>query len=159
MYGKNFKAKRNSSDEYHGGTVAKRLGESLPYPSAIANNRTGEQIMEQYAELIAALKKAREKATAAGLLSDDGGTYNFDSPVLYMPKGTRETTMDKIGLCAGVSFMKWESRPFAGADRSAWLIFGDFMSGQGNRRSRSTEAFAASLKADGFESDTYYQMD
>lgn len=115
--------------------------------------------MEKHAELISALKKAREKATAVGLLSDDGGTRNFDSPVLYMPKGTRETTMDKIGLRAGVSFMKWESRPFAGTDRSAWLIFGNFMSGQGNRRSRIAEAFADSLKADGFKSDTYYQMD
>ena len=115
--------------------------------------------MKQYADLIGALKKAQETAKAAGLLSDDGGTCNFDSPVLYMPKGTRERTMDKIGLRAGVSFMKWESRPFAGADRTAWLIFGDFMSGQGNRRSRSAEAFAASLKADGFESDTYYQID
>lgn len=115
--------------------------------------------MEKYAELIEALQKARAKATEAGLLSDDGGTCNFDSPVLYMPKGTRETTMDKIGLRAGVSFMKWESRPFASGDRSAWLIFGDFMNGQGNRRSRIAEAFAASLKADGIESDVYFQMD
>lgn len=115
--------------------------------------------MEQYAELIAALKRAQEAAKAAGLLSDDGGTCNFDAPVLFMPKGTRETTMDKIGLRGGVSFMKWESCPFAGAGRTAWLIFGDFMSGQGNRRSRIAEAFAASLKADGFESDTYYQID
>lgn len=115
--------------------------------------------MNKYAELITALKKARAKAMVAGVLSDDDGTCNFDSPVLYMPKGTHKTTMDKIGLRAGVSFMKWESRPFAGADRSAWLIFGDFMIGQGNRRSRSAEAFAASLKADGIKSDTYYQMD
>ena len=115
--------------------------------------------MEKNAELITALKKAREKATEAGLLSDDGGTCNFDSPVLYMPKGTRETTMDKIGVCAGVSFMKWESYPFKGSDHSAWLIFGDFISGQGNRRTTIAEAFAASLKADGFESNTYYQID
>lgn len=115
--------------------------------------------MEQYAGLIEALRKAKLKAIEAGLSVDDGGTCNFDSPVLFMPKGTRETTMDKIGLRAGVSFMKWESYPFKGSDHSAWLIFGDFMNGQGNRRSRIAEAFAASLKADGFESDTYYQMD
>lgn len=115
--------------------------------------------MNKYTELITALKKAREKATAAGLLSDDGGTCNFDSPVLYMPKGTRQTTMDKIGLCAGVSFMKWESKVFTACGYSVWLIFGDFMSGQGNRRSRIAEAFATSLKADGFESDIYYQID
>ena len=114
--------------------------------------------MNKYNELIAALKRAQVKATEVGLLSDDGGTCNFDSPVLFLPKGTRETTMDKIGLCAGVSFMKWESKVFAACGYSAWLIFGDFMSGQGNRRSRIAEAFTDSLKADGFESDTYYHQ-
>ena len=51
--------------------------------------------MEKYAELIAALKKAREKATEAGLLSDDGGTCTlkrvstdilFRSITLYQEK-------------------------------------------------------------------------
>ena len=111
--------------------------------------------MKKYAELIAALKRAQVKAKEAGLLSDDGGTCNFDSPVLYMPKGTREATMKKIGGAAGVRFFKLYNT----AGGAWWTVHGDFISGQANRRTASAEAFAASLKADGFESDTYYQID
>ena len=111
--------------------------------------------MEKYAELIGALKKAQETAKAAGLLSDDGGTCNFDAPALFMPKGTREEAMKKIGDAAGVRFDKWYNT----MDGAWWTIHGDFISGQGNRRSRIAEAFADSLKADGIKCDVYYQID
>ena len=115
--------------------------------------------MKKYSELINALKKARTAAIEAGLLGDDGGTCNFDSPVLYMPKGTHETTMKKISDAAGVNFNKWEYNPFANSNYSAWIIYGDFVKGQGNRRTRGAEAFFNSLKSDGIKCGMYYQMD
>lgn len=111
--------------------------------------------MKKFAKLIDALKKARTAAIEAGLFSDDGGTCNFDSPTLWMPKGTRETTMEKIGDAAGVWFSKW----YIDNTGAWWTIHGDFTGGQGNRRTRCAETFSDSLKADGIKCGMYYQMD
>lgn len=82
--------------------------------------------------------------------TEDGGTCNFDAPKIRLKATPRQlAAMDwrvyKIG----------RKQP----DGFQWYEIGIYLSGQGNRRTRMAKAAAESLKASGYESGVYYQMD
>lgn len=106
----------------------------------------------------APLSQALERAIqAARLLTDaeDGGTCNFDAPVLhYRPAGlTKKQAMAAL-QAAGLTCFEWA--PF---QQPKNLVINGFLSGQGNRRTRMAEAFRDSMTADGYTVTMYQQMD
>ena len=104
-----------------------------------------------YAKLTADLKKAKDHAISIGMAdNDDGGTCNFDTPVLVV-KGARLDFLKKAAELAGVNISRWES--------GYYHIYGDFLWGQGFLRTRMAEAFAKSLKDSGWDTYVYYAMD
>jgi len=104
-----------------------------------------------YAKLTKDLKEAKASAIALGLTdSEDGGTCNFDTPVLIV-KGARLDFLKKAAANAGVNISRWES--------GYYHIYGDFLWGQGNLRTRMAEAFAKSLSDNGWKAYVYYAMD
>jgi len=102
-------------------------------------------------DLKAALEIAREVAAK----TEDGGTCNFDAPVLLLPttgKGCR--TAKRVAK---------ETIEAAGLDSFEWrknaLVIQIHCGGQGASRTRSAEAFERELRARGYETTMYYQMD
>ncbi len=126
----------------------------------------GEQI-DASEKLRRALERAKHKAYAAmGDEDDDGGTCNFDSPVLdFSACGLKKAAAEKIIADADLSCYDW--RPFKshrGEDGKlikapTYLVIVGFQRGQGFLRTRMAEAFCNSLNNDGIESGMYYQMD
>jgi hypothetical protein len=82
--------------------------------------------------------------------TEDGGTCNFDAPAIKI-KAT-----EKQLACMDWRVMKWGKRC---EDGRTWFVVWLNLSGQGNRRTRMAEAAAESLKASGYETTVYYQMD
>ena len=82
--------------------------------------------------------------------NDDGGTCNFDTPVLLV-KGARLDKLEKAAAKAGVRISKWDS--------GYYHIYGDFLRGIGNMRTKCAETFAKSLKDNGWDTFVYYAMD
>ncbi len=109
---------------------------------------------KKYIELKEALLKAKEAAQIAKT-EDDGGTCNFDSPVLlYKKMGYNKS--QAYGLIESLGMMAWEP------SSSYWkgcIVISGATAGQGFCRTRMAEAFARSLKESGIESGVYYQMD
>lgn len=95
-----------------------------------------------------AVAAAQEFATI-----DDGGTCNFDSAYLRVP-GMRESQAEEIEKLAGVH-LSLHNYQFHG--RILSIIGG--RSGQGNRQTKMAETMRESLRADGFDTGMYYQMD
>ena len=115
--------------------------------AAIYGEPTADRSVED--KLIRALNRA-VIASAAPIAADDGGTCNFDSPVLdYAAAGLSRNDAERIIASVGLASYDWEKM---------LVIVGDF-SGQGNRRTKMAEAFAKSLESSGFPSCMYYQMD
>lgn len=106
------------------------------------------------------LKRALLRAGIAAtehITDDDGGTCNFDSPVLFC----KESGIKKMdAICAiqqaGLRCFEWVIRGVRG-ERP--LVITGFQFGQGNRHTAMAEAFEKSLKADGYMTGMYYQMD
>ena len=81
--------------------------------------------------------------------TEDGGTCNFDSPVLNLPRWNADK-LQRAMREAGARAWRWHS--------SMWVIVFS-SSGQGNRRSRRAEAIYRKLKELGYDAFMYYQMD
>ena len=88
--------------------------------------------------------------------TDDGGTCNFDTPVIKLPEGIKprkdlEGYLDKY------------NRPMLekawGRMWKGWYFVNIELHGQGNRRTAMAEAAAKSLEASGLQAGVYYQMD
>lgn len=82
--------------------------------------------------------------------NDDGGTCNFDTPVLFI-KGARYDKLKELGLLVGVRISKWGT--------GYYHIDGNFLVGQGNLRTKCAETFAKSLSDSGWDAYVYYAMD
>lgn len=82
--------------------------------------------------------------------TEDGGTCNFDSPMVRIKATERQLASMNWRV------WKWSKRH---ADGTTWFVISMNLSGQGNRRSRMAEAAAESLKADGYETSIYSSMD
>ena len=81
--------------------------------------------------------------------SEDGGTCNFDAPMLTLPRWNADSVR-KTAELAG-----WHAWKYYG---STW-IFSFPTTGQGNRRTRRAEALERELRNFGYKTGVYYQMD
>lgn len=104
--------------------------------------------------LVEALEKAK-KAALERATHSDGGTCNFDSPVLdYRGSSIRKKQAVESIKAAGLSCFDW--KPFGGTNM---LVINGAFYGQAARRTAMAEAFRDSLKQSGFATMMYYQMD
>lgn len=110
-------------------------------------------IVGKYADLAIALEAAQREAIALYGSSEDGGTCNFDSPKLYLPRWNGEK-IKAAAAAAGCGAWK-----FDGWGRPAWIVTPHGMGGQGNRRTRIAEHMQKRLSAAGFDAWMFYQMD
>lgn len=85
--------------------------------------------------------------------TEDGGTCNFDSPTLHLPRWNAEK-IKQAAKEAGGSAFKWT----VGGSLLGW-VFSPRSSGQANRRSRRAEAISAYLKNLGYDAGMYCAMD
>lgn len=111
--------------------------------------------MTKTEQKIKALTAALIKAKEAALLfadTEDGGTCNMDSPMLYLPRW-RKADVEAAAAAADLRCCE-----FTGWGAKMWIICGGTY-GQGNCRTTMAEAMYKSLKADGYEASMYYQMD
>ncbi len=113
-----------------------------------------ELSMDKYTELTKALIDAKEVAQQYAD-TEDGGTCNFDSPVIdyramHMNKSKAEAAIQAAGLRSFV----WNA--FGGI---VGIVVCGIGKGQGNRNTRMAEAAKDSLKASGIATLMYYQMD
>ena len=122
-------------------------GESRP----VTSPGKGNNIMTKYEQLTADLIAAKTIA-AQFENEEDGGTCNFDTAALYLPRWNREQT-EKAFEAAGLRTDKWKM-----FGSTYWMIFGCY-SGQGNRRTTMAEAVCKYLKNKGYDATVYYQMD
>ena len=106
----------------------------------------------KYKKLAEDLKQAHEAALAACAHVDDGGTCNFDSPALYLPRWNGEQVKE-AAKAAGVGAWKWES--FGPAK---WVIC-PRSGAQGNKNTAVSEYMAERLRAAGYDCMMYYAMD
>ena len=84
--------------------------------------------------------------------TDDGGTCNFDSPTLYLPRWNRKK-VEAAAKTAGVGCFMWSS--FS----KRCYVFSVPGVGQGYTRTNAAEAMKDFLKSRGYEAGMYYQMD
>jgi len=93
------------------------------------------------------LKAAREAGHKAAAATDDGGTCNFDSPMLYGIRLTKKA--EEAIQAAGCHVFKGRGG----------LVISLGVGGQANKRTRAAEAAEALLKERGYETSIWYQMD
>lgn len=85
---------------------------------------------------------------------DDGGTCNFDSPVVdYLAYGLPAKRVEEIAKEAGLGCY------ITNLFRKKYMIICGFQCGQANRRTAMAEAFAAALGNAKIPSGMYYAMD
>lgn len=109
------------------------------------------EMPERYKKLAESLKAAVEaaKAVAGG---EDGGTCNFDSMMLDLPKWN-QTLIELSAKEAGIQ--AFDTRIL----RHKYYIFSVPFGGQGNARTRQAEAMAQAMKSAGYDASVYYQID
>ena len=85
--------------------------------------------------------------------TEDGGTCNFDSPVLHLDRWSKEKVKQAAREAGGSAWQwTWGSRVMG------WVV-SPRSSGQANRRTRRAEAIAKAMEAKGYSVGMYYQMD
>ena len=99
-------------------------------------------------DLIEAVKMAKEEA----MITDDGGTCNFDCCILFLPRYNEEKTIEAI-KAAGVGGFK--SNHFG----KVCYMLGNPIFAQGNQRTAQAEKINEVMKAKGYDTAVYYQMD
>ena len=107
--------------------------------------------MTKYELLTLALLAAKSAASQHNN-DDDGGTCNFDTAFIRLPRWNRQQTIkafENAGLRTDVCNI------FGG---TAYMVFGCY-TGQGNRRTNQAEAVRDALQDAGYECSIYYQMD
>lgn len=107
--------------------------------------------MTKYEKLTADLIAAKERA-AQFINEDDGGTCNFDSAAIALPRWNVKKTQEAFEK-AGLRASKWK------CFGSYYYLIGGCYSGQGNRRTTMAEAVYKYLKEIGYQATMYYQMD
>lgn len=101
------------------------------------------------------LKQALIIAKGAAMLYadiEDGGTCNFDAPMIRLYRWKKDEIDDAI-CGAGLRYIEHKSY-----GTKAYVICGGTQ-GQGNRRTAMAEAMYKSLEAAGYDVFMYYQMD
>lgn len=100
-------------------------------------------------DLRAALRAGRDAERAN---PEDGGSCNFDSASLYLPRWNTEK-VEQAAKEAGTNCFKWK---LFGKTR---YVFRPDTCGQGNARSRNAEAMTAALHKMGYDAFNYCQAD
>lgn len=126
--------------EYHAEQEARKEQDAAP-------------LSGKYAKLRDDLRAAYD-ATSWAEHTEDGGTCNFDSPALDLPRWN-EKLVKQAAKEAGMGAFKWT----CGKSVVLGWVFSFQSTGQGNRRSRRAEAIRDELKKRGYEASMYYQMD
>ena len=85
---------------------------------------------------------------------EDGGTVNFDHPMLMKPDDMTKKEVEESFSRANVRFEYEKSGIYKG-----WYHIYGVTLGIGNRRTTMAEKFSEALKNFGFTSAVYYQMD
>lgn len=110
--------------------------------------KAGPRLAGKYAKLRDDLRAAFAE-TEELEQTEDGGTCNFDAPVVYLPRW-RGKDVEQAAKEAGGGAWKWRGGGYCISFRG---------SGQGNRRTRRAEAIREALAARGYETAMYYAMD
>lgn len=107
----------------------------------------------KYAQLRDDLKKALAAGVAAEAADpEDGGTCNFDSAAIYLPRWNARK-VEQAAKEAGTFCSDWQ------LFGHKHFVFCPITHAQANARSRNAEAVTAALKAMGYEAIDYCQMD
>ena len=85
---------------------------------------------------------------------EDGGTCNFDHPILMK---SEDLTDNEIELAFNLADIKFDKET-SGMWKDCYHILG-VCEGQGSRRTEMAEQFADALIECGFTATVYYQMD
>lgn len=102
--------------------------------------------------LIDALREAKLAADhAEGENPDDGGSANFDTTILILPR-VHESTMRSVSEASGV---RVERKTGSSGQWWVWLNGG----AQGALRTRRVEAAAEALRLQGFDAHVWYALD
>lgn len=126
-------------------TEAKRL-----YRSMVAQYAP---LTGKYAKLAEDLRAALAVGRAAENADrEDGGTCNFDSPSLYLPRWNY-SLIERAAREAGCSCYEWK------LFGSKNIVFTPDSGAQANARSRNAEAMCDELKRRGYDAMMYYQCD
>ena len=104
----------------------------------------------KYAKLAEDLRVALATGRAAEIENpEDGGTCNFDSPAIYLPKW-RKSLVEQAAREAGCGCFDISTGCF---------LFMPDTGGQGNARTRNARAMTNKLKELGYKASVHYQMD
>jgi len=105
----------------------------------------------KYIKLVEDLKKCADNVCHLGL-TEDGGTCNFDSLELTLPRWNEEKTIAAIEAAGlhGYKSTVW---------RTVVYVISPPMGGQGNARTRQAEAMRGYMEGIGYSASVYYAMD
>lgn len=81
---------------------------------------------------------------------EDGGTSNFDTPIIKRPEGIKPKELQQLS---------WQVTPVGDKGFKGWYFLYTRILGQGDRRTAMAEAVAKYLNNNGVEASVYYQMD
>lgn len=121
------------------------------YAAAKKAAHTEQGLTGKYAKLAKDLKAALDYG-ASKMGADDGGTCNFDSPTLYLPRWNKDK-IKEAAKAAGLRCSEW--KPYG---RTFWT-FSVPCAGQGYTRTNAAEAMSAYLGDIGYDAGMYYQTD
>lgn len=124
-----------------------------PETKAVNESKPAAPSVDKYERLTAVLKSA---ALYAQTFADveDGGTCNFDSPVLdYMAEHMQKAKAIKAIQDAGLRCFDWTRCHYP------MLVITGFQSGQGNRHMKMAEAFHDYMERTGYSGGMYRQKD
>lgn len=116
-------------------------------------HKSSDDLTGRYAKLATDLKAAYEYGKAH-MGTDDGGTCNFDSPTLYLPRWNKEKVKAAV-KAAGLNSFEW--KPFKG--HGSFLVVSVPCAGQGYTRTNAAEAMSKRLGELGYDAGMYYQAD
>ena len=127
--------------------------DALKAHDEILSNYKVQELPAKYAKLRDDIKAALAIGRAAEDADpEDGGTCNFDSPALFLPRWNSRLVMQAV-RDAGSGAFDWKAY---GGRR--YVIRPDSRC-QANARSRNAEAMTKALSALGYDCMMYYQMD
>lgn len=122
-------------------------------PDSERKPKAPAKLTGKYAQLRDDIRQALESGRAAEEANpEDGGTCNFDSAALCLPRWNAEK-VKQAAKEAGTSCFTWNcygTREF---------VFGPNTRAQGNARSRNAEAMTRALRSMGYDAMDYCQMD